>query len=1705
VPNSDRVRRETVELLGHTRHMLGKKKSALELLTEALKLRTIGLTSQNAASVARHLDTLTFFLCRRNDYASAEGAVFGKKPLSLPGGFGALQSDVRQSARLLRPSEGDLDEHPRSRPAPSSGGRRPDRVSRHRVARRADPRIELVTPQEHTILGGSMIAVHGSHLDAATRVTINGGELDPLVTTHASRLLGRVPPNAAGTYDLVVHFPGGDTVTAADTVTYVVPRIPPVEDLNCSSGEDCATEISWTNTVAYERLTVIRDGWETLAELPGDATRFTDPDNRCAGSTGTRYDIVGAVGETESWAANCSIQEVFRPAQHVFIGMHRASARRIDLRGAGTTTARSFFRLPSPASAGLLLQTFVAKLQDGASLRARIRHIESPHAIVVDSIPFPETGGSGRGRWLSTTGGEPGPSGDWLVEFFAAGGRPDRPYFSIALDESEEDLGAPYPCPPYPLVKAFSLPTSAPPRIDGVRRLPLAPVSFDLLNEAAGGAGNGQDAATSDNTVTLQVDAIGALGAIAGYEWDFGDGIRALTSSSIVTHQFTADGTQAVTVTARDHAGVEHMYATEVQIVSHWLDGACLDASPPVIDAMYPNPESELFVPGYPHTVPFRVRVKAACDQGIRSVVFLLPGRDVSFPAESGPREPDGTTYWTARVNLGLLPPTLTQGLLRVEAEDTRGRTASEDFQLRLCSLPTILDNSVVGTNVVYDINSKSYTVDVTVPPDFLYDYDLELPFVGTLENRVGAFIGTRFTLQNGRWNAYNLHGEMAATILDFDVFSRTWDWPNSAPSVPGCSDLVGLWSAEDLPVYMGWFEREVFDQTVFEDWVGPVHLRVGVALDIGLDASLFADLTARLERNDSSVELGIRPTLAGWAEGRIRADVYWGLASAELSLIPSVTLALPIDMRVPGRGGRPIDVDVDACWRIAVDVRGKACVDYWWDEKCWSTPTYNVIDYQHPRNCAANAIRQGAVAGVGVSPDTGLRSPSLAVSPDGSTRMTCFIDDVGDETFYDPEVFYSIDTGAGWSEPEPMFGTPDRQFQRDVRVVFLNDRWAIAVWTQNRLNSTQAARALAAAADGVEYANEVLGSTEIAYAYFNVDDGWQPVRYLTDDAFADGSPQIAPGSGGEAAITWVKSLARDVLDPAGSVRLSSTAVMAATVNISGRQDVFTISTESAQNRAADLEPTVAIPGDPSSGEPWVVWVVDDDSDPNTSEDRLLLYSRLNRGRWTTPAECPGSEGLPGVLMPNLALSTSTDGVLTFTAREVLADGSVAGEGNKDIVYTSILRDRVFEPATPLPGPRCRKGGRVPGRWPLARFRNTNEAVVVFRSFDGLGPEGGDGEIALSTIDLRPGRGIWSPVRRLTQDASLDWEIAADVGTDGLIRTVHNRPDGTIPDGIAWSDGGVAGGGLGSGLVTGAIEWVPDLEVERVRVSDPHAAAGDQVEVTVVLRNAGLAWLERPDGPGVHNNVVLHYGWVEGDAFVEFRERPVEFWVGPDGRVEVRSTTLMPSALKTLRVIADRLAEESDVSNNAADVALGVMPPMNLRCADASDGSVRAVELSWENQELYESVLVFRDGRLTVELPGEATTFVDATSNPGEHEWSVRGRIGHAMSARGFQSCEFTIPPDSTTLFVRGDGNSDGGVDISDPVFTLAFLFTGGVPPTCRETCDANDDGGVDVSDPIFMLDFLFQGGEPIPAPYPACGAEVGAEDLGCTSYPPCE
>ena len=91
----------------------------------------------------------------------------------------------------------------------------------------------------------------------------------------------------------------------------------------------------------------------------------------------------------------------------------------------------------------------------------------------------------------------------------------------------------------------------------------------------------------------------------------------------------------------------------------------------------------------------------------------------------------------------------------------------------------------------------------------------------------------------------------------------------------------------------------------------------------------------------------------------------------------------------------------------------------------------------------------------------------------------------------------------------------------------------------------------------------------------------------------------------------------------------------------------------------------------------------------------------------------------------------------------------------------------------------------------------------------------------------------------------------------------------------------------------------------------------------------------------------------------------------------------------------------------------------------------------------------------------------------------------------------------AATKYRRGDCNSDGWLDIGDPVTVLGVLFLA-FDPTCDVACDGNGDGSIDVADPTYLLASIFGVGPVPPSPFPDCGGLPSPLGLDCTQFTAC-
>ena len=131
--------------------------------------------------------------------------------------------------------------------------------------------------------------------------------------------------------------------------------------------------------------------------------------------------------------------------------------------------------------------------------------------------------------------------------------------------------------------------------------------------------------------------------------------------------------------------------------------------------------------------------------------------------------------------------------------------------------------------------------------------------------------------------------------------------------------------------------------------------------------------------------------------------------------------------------------------------------------------------------------------------------------------------------------------------------------------------------------------------------------------------------------------------------------------------------------------------------------------------------------------------------------------------------------------------------------------------------------------------------------------------------------------------------------------------------------------------------------------------------------------------------------------------------------------------------------------------------------------------LDWDDSGDAVSYNLYRNGELLAGDLADSAYVDDSVDNGGVYAYAVTAV--DSCGNESDRSSAVEAAPEEAVTAVRGDANGDTNVDISDPTYTLQYLFLGGPAPGCPGAADANADGNVDISDPTYTLQYLFLGG----------------------------
>ena len=146
-----------------------------------------------------------------------------------------------------------------------------------------------------------------------------------------------------------------------------------------------------------------------------------------------------------------------------------------------------------------------------------------------------------------------------------------------------------------------------------------------------------------------------------------------------------------------------------------------------------------------------------------------------------------------------------------------------------------------------------------------------------------------------------------------------------------------------------------------------------------------------------------------------------------------------------------------------------------------------------------------------------------------------------------------------------------------------------------------------------------------------------------------------------------------------------------------------------------------------------------------------------------------------------------------------------------------------------------------------------------------------------------------------------------------------------------------------------------------------------------------------------------------------------------------------------------------------------------------SDNTVSAVYLYLDKGTGFVQQDFYDDGLHHDESPGDniygvVLAPIDETNLAHYYIYAANEIGGHINDPYIAPEATYSIQIDAVP-YVCGDANNDLNVNVSDAVYIINFVFSGGAEPLPYKSADANCDTNVNVSDAVYLINFVFSGG----------------------------
>lgn len=703
--------------------------------------------------------------------------------------------------------------------------------------------------------------------------------------------------------------------------------------------------------------------------------------------------------------------------------------------------------------------------------------------------------------------------------------------------------------------------------------------------------------------------------------------------------------------------------------------------------------------------------------------------------------------------------------------------------------------------------------------------------------------------------------------------------------------------------------------------------------------------------------------------------------------------------------------------------------------------------------------LRARRAAGGGADGEPGLEVIEPGTFPYPNPRIAALGEELllvwtRDDGTAEPEnrtaIAWRLWDGASWSPPESI--DPDGTADFDPQLA-VGRREALCAWQDLREPLEPGAGPADAAV-----------RSEVSVASFDPEArAWSHAERLTDDDAYDRSPNLA-AAGSRALLVWVKNRSGDLLggpDAPNAIFYSERG-----------PDGWTNPRVAAEGLSAITKTDLAFDGERA----YFIFVEDGDGDAATSDRDLCLLS-CESGVWSPVLRLTQDEADDA--SPRISFLASGEPLLVWHR-----DGRIEACRNFEVGNSVVVSD----------------APEAAHAFELALVEGPGEERTILWSGSR------EGQKDLFACVSSGGVTRWGAAFGITRDDEDERMISGCTLPSGELFATYARVPVPEEEGT-WRD-----------LVGRRAPALPDLALAEGEIAlGLEGAREGELSLSAVVQNVGLL-------PAQGAPVQFWLRLPEGDPLMLGASEPFDgpLFPGESVRASIAIAADAPRGTGEVCAVVDAAAllPDADRGNNSAcaqvwapDLVVSGLSPLLL-----GDGSI-LVTTTVENVGRVaapESSVALRSRNPEAELgerpiprlaPGEMAevSFSVPLGAAGLRGYDLEAAVDPARSlpevVRSNNQRTLWVPLGLRgALFLRGDADGNGVVNLSDAVHTLHYLFSGGVSVRCEDAADANDDGTLDVSDPIWLLNCLFLSGPPVPPPFPEPGLDVTPDQLGCES-----